>query len=382
MDRFEWTDGRLKEGETFIKQQIGVKIYDGPEKTAFEHGVVLLTHSRLLWKSMQHQGSVISLSLPLVLFVEEMSDGRGRSPKLVLHLNPPPAGKAAGPVHSSPHTHIRLGFKEGGALDFNRCLSEVLSRKVWEFAPKPRAPNEPRKIHAGIVGIERNLEKQRKETDQNISKAFEDLDKLIGKAKEMVELSKKISTKIKEKQGDISEDETIKFKSYLLSLGISDPVTHETHGKGLKYHEELAKQLVAVLQEPIEESGGMMALTDVFCRINRARGIELLSPDDLLDACKQFSRLKLPLRLRMFNTGVVVLESISKGEDDKVNQAADLLNEKESLTADELAQVLGISVLLARGRLLAAEENGKACRDESVEGLRFYPNKFLEMDTR
>lgn len=28
-------------------------------------------------------------------------------------------------------------------------------------------------------------------------------------------------------------------------------------------------------------------------------------------------------------------------------------------------------------RLLMAEKVGKLCRDDSVEGLRFYPNKFL-----
>ena len=31
--------------------------------------------------------------------------------------------------------------------------------------------------------------------------------------------------KKQEKQGEVSDDETVQFKSYLLSLGISDPVT-------------------------------------------------------------------------------------------------------------------------------------------------------------
>ena len=44
----------------------------------------------------------------------------------------------------------------------------------------------------------------------------------------------------------------MQFKSYLLSLGISNPVTRETHGTGLKYHNELAKQLADVLTQPIE----------------------------------------------------------------------------------------------------------------------------------
>jgi len=32
-------------------------------------------------------------------------------------------------------------------------------------------------------------------------------------------------------------------------------------------------------------------------------------------------------------------------------------------------------------RLLTAEHAGKLCRDESMEGLRFYPNEFLTRQT-
>lgn len=94
----------------------------------------------------------------------------------------------------------------------------------------------------------------------------------------MVELSRSIANKIKDKQGDITEDEvgrappaqsplfqtlsllqrfcsasqTIRFKSYLLSMGIADPVTRETHGSGTHYHMQLAKQLGDMLQAPLE----------------------------------------------------------------------------------------------------------------------------------
>jgi len=54
------------------------------------------------------------------------------------------------------------------------------------------------------------------------------------------------------------------------------------------------------------------------------------------------------------------------------------LEDHGCLTAEELAQAVGISVLLAKERLLTAEKHGKACRDESIEGLRFYPNQFLQ----
>ena len=54
-----------------------------------------------------------------------------------------------------------------------------------------------------------------------------------------------------DRQGDISDDETIKFKSYLLSFGISDPVTRETHSSGDKYRKELAKQIADFLHQSI-----------------------------------------------------------------------------------------------------------------------------------
>ena len=36
-----------------------------------------------------------------------------------------------------------------------------------------------------------------------------------------------------------------------------------------------------------------------------------------------------------------------------------------------------LSVILARERLLAAEGAGLLARDDTVEGLRFFPNRFL-----
>lgn len=54
--------------------------------------------------------------------------------------------------------------------------------------------------------------------------------------------------------------------------------------------------------------GGMMALTDVFCWVNRARSLELLSPEDILNACKVMESLCLPVKLYEFSSGVMVLQ--------------------------------------------------------------------------
>lgn len=118
-----------------------------------------------------------------------------------------------------------------------------------------------------------------------------------------------------------------------------------------------------------------MSLADVYCRVNRARGLELLSPEDLLEACKL---LIGPIKLRQFPSGAIVLQ-LENHDDELVSQeTTEVVKKYDSISADELARIVGISLLLANERLLVAERLGNICRDESIEGLRFYPNLFLQ----
>ncbi|KAK1800494.1 hypothetical protein P4O66_005713 [Electrophorus voltai] len=382
MDRFMWTNGLLEMNETLVIQQRGVRLYDGDEKAKLEVGVVLLSTHRLLWRDLKNHECCVCIPLSQIIFFEEQAAGIGKSAKIVIHLHPAPANKEPGPYQNSKFSYIKLSFKEHGQIEFYRRLTEEMIQKRWESTPASQPITATaglktgRTRAVGIVGIERKLEEKRKETDKNISEAFEDLSKLMEKAKEMVELSRSIASKIKDKQGDITEDETIRFKSYLLSMGIANPVTRETHGSGTHYHMQLARQLGDILQAPLEERGGMMALTEVYCLVNRARGMELLSPEDLVNACKMFESLKLPLRLRVFDSGVMVVQLQSHSEEEMIASAIDSVSEKGSLTAEEFGKLLGLSVLLAKERLLLAEKMGHLCRDDSVEGLRFYPNLF------
>ncbi|GAB1293033.1 Vacuolar protein-sorting-associated protein 36 [Apodemus speciosus] len=442
MDRFVWTSGLLEINETLVIQQRGVRIYDGEEKIKFDAGTLLLSTHRLIWRDQKNNECCMAIPLSQIVFIEEQAAGIGKSAKIVVHLHPAPPNKEPGPFQSSKNSYIRLSFKEHGQIEFYRRLSEEMTQRRWETVPVSQSLQtnkgpQPGRVRAvGIVGIERKLEEKRKETDKNISEAFEDLSKLMIKAKEMVELSKSIANKIKEKQGDVTEDETIRFKSYLLSMGIANPVTRETYGSGTQYHMQLAKQLSGILQAPLEERGGIMSLTEVYCLVNRARGMELLSPEDLVNACKMLEALKLPIRLRVFDSGVMVIELQTHKEEEMVASAletcfhkgppyivnsfvvlrslcstcsetinfyridhfkfspvepervkntcslqkapgTDVVSERGSLTSEEFAKLVGMSVLLAKERLLLAEKMGHLCRDDSVEGLRFYPNLFM-----
>ncbi|CAN8006072.1 unnamed protein product [Ixodes hexagonus] len=88
--------------------------------------------------------------------------------------------------------------------------------------------------------------------------------------------------------------------------------------------------------------------------------------------------LELPLRLQIFPSGVTVLRLATQSDEKLAAETRQLLDKHGSLSAEELSPLVEISVILARERLLGAESEGLACRDDSVEGLRFYPNLFLE----
>lgn len=118
----------------------------------------------------------------------------------------------------------------------------------------------------------------------------------------------------------------------------------------------------------------MMTITEVYCRINRARGLELVSPEDVLNACKLMNG---PIKLRQYPSGAIILQLDDHNDDQVADEMEQQVKEAGSMSIEECARLKNISVLLAHERFLIAERAGKVCRDESVEGLRFYPNLFL-----
>ncbi len=293
----------------------------------------------------------------------------------------PERDKTPGPSDNSSANFIKLSGKNGMDEEFVQSLRETVSAKVWQISANNQPASganakAPRiKLRTGIVGIERNLQEKQKQTDDSIQLAFQDLSKLMVMAKDMVGLSKAISTKIRERQGDISEDETVRFKSYLMSLGIDDPVTRDGYQSNTEYYANLSRQICEIILDPMTEAGGMMSLADVYCRVNRARGLELLSPEDLLNACKV---LRGPVKLRQFPSGAMVLQLESHDEEAVAVATTEIVEEKKSMSVEELARILSISIILAQERLLIAERAGNLCRDDSMEGLRFFPNLFLK----
>lgn len=190
-------------------------------QTQFTDGEVVLTTHRILWGKpgdIPKGLTCLSLHLYYAFCVEEESGGvfgLGGPKRIIIHLGPALPGKRPGPAVASPFHYIKFSFKDGIDSDFFKALTEAIASKAWErqaippndpttvsqsnlnASPRPSTTPPNSKMRSGIVGIERSIEEQHKATDQSISVAFQDLTKLMEKAKEMVVISKNISTKIR-----------------------------------------------------------------------------------------------------------------------------------------------------------------------------------------
>ena len=367
MDRFQWCDStQLLPREILSTSKDQIKLYDGDDESNFQPGLMQLTSHRLLFHDSG--GSLLSLSLSLIRDLKETGGGLTRSPKIELYLLPRPRDQSIGPIARSKYEMIKLSFRKGGCTEFYSVLKTQLSNKTWEQVAAVPA--------RGISGIERKLEQKRQDAGRDINVAFQDLRALMDKAQEMVTLINSFASRMEQTKGSVVEDETIKLKSVLLSVGIDNPVTKAGHGSTTGYHQELARELSKFLGKVLPAENGILALADLYCRFNRARGMELVSPDDLFNACTLFQGMGLPVRLKKFDSGVLCVVGSSHSESGIVKRVGELVGEHECLSAQELSSYLSVSVLLAREHMLLAERLGALCRDDSIDGLKFYTNKF------
>lgn len=235
--------------------------------------------------------------------------------------------------------------------------------------------------YMGVRGQLAAAEKRRQEAAAKIDQAFDgNLKGLMAEAQSLVRLASQCNAKIN--KGGASTKEVDEFRDYLLSMGIADPVTRSKQsggGSNSVFHTELARELGEFLTIPLERGNGMVLLHDVYCLYNRARkGIELISPTDLMEACAHFDQLGIPMTLHEFKSKVKVIRYSSLNDDAVAEQVGTFVADNGATSPSQLAQSQGISVTLAREQLLTAEELGKLCRDDTIDCMRFYPNRFLQ----
>ena len=180
--------------------------------------------------------------------------------------------------------------------------------------------------------------------------------------------------------GDDKQDKNA-MADMLQDMGMASAIPVSSDNSTV-YYETLARQLADFLSPKLAQTSGIMTLTDVYCLYNRARGTNLISPQDLLTAVEYMDKISsLSLRLKTFPSGLkVVLQANKYNEEELAKQLQEmcLKADHQSLTSLDASRLLKMSAMLAQEALLAAERQGYLSRDSTLETTRFYSNRFPE----
>ena len=196
--------------------------------------------------------------------------------------------------------------------------------------------------------------------------------------------------------------------------------TDHTSSSDMYFYDTIARQVVDLIRPKLQrQTVPMITLTDVYCRYNRSRGTQLISPEDLLLAMERLDVLHLNLSLLTFpHSGLKVVQDpirtnvttltetflrLCQDNEDEYYHRSQPQKQPEStmsttpkyygyVTALSVSQRCHIPTILAYEQLQMVEQHvmddsgssdgdnrrrSKLVRDETLEVIRFYPNVFF-----
>lgn len=352
--------------------------------------------------------------------------------RLDLNINAPQRSESPGPSLTAGHFQlqddtiesIKFSFRGSGEKIFHERLKNALIQRKWLLQIAPPIPSQARPLpHSGenpsnkdergqnsaydrnkIVGIaalERRGMEQRKNNEVVIGTAFEDLEALMTSAKEIIALAENFSSQTNADSGGSSEANALLDQSAsALGLVTTKDMLGSGSGSESLYISELSRNLAEFLTDDrkgiLKREGGIMTLVDLWAIFNRARGgVELISPSDFEKAARLWDKLKLPVRLRTFKSGLLVVQGRDRTDDKTIASLLTWLQElhfgsmdKEAtwdvqlfgrgVTAQETAEKFGWSLGIATEELEMAEESGVICREQGLDGLRYWENWIVQ----
>lgn len=307
---------------------------------------------------------------------------------------------------------VKISFRGGGDKILYERLKGAITQRKWLLQGAPPMPNQnplaansnegtttkehARKKTVGIAGLEQRGLEVRKNNELVIGTAFEDLEALMASAREIVALAESFSRQTNGGAGSSEANALLAESASQLGLVTTKDIVGGGSSNESLYLSELARNLAEFLTDDargvLRKAGGIISLVDLWAIFNRARGgVELVSPMDFEKAAQLWGKLKLPVRLRTFKSGVMVVQSQDRTDETTIKTILawlrdlhDIAPERDvtwdwqefgrGVTAREVAERFGWSIGVAEEELEMAEERGVLCREEGIEGLKFWEN--------
>jgi ESCRT-II complex subunit VPS36 len=308
-------------------------------------------------------------------------------------------------------SNIKFSFRAGGEKTFYDRLKSAMVQRKWLLKGAPPVPNASELGNGsgegsngntnrlvGIASLEKRGQELRRNNERLIGSSFEDLETLMTSAKEIVALAESFS--VQSRDGTALDPEVQSLVEMSASaLGLA--TTKDMLGSDALYISELSRNLAEFLMDDskgvLKKAGGVMTLVDVWAIFNRIRnGVELVSPSDFKTAAQMWEKLKLPILLRQFKSGLLVVHSTDRTEDKVIASILAWLKEIRNhpppegaawvwgmygrgITISEAAARFGWSIGITTEELEMAEERGVICREQTLGGIVFWENHFIKI---
>jgi len=235
-----------------------------------------------------------------------------------------------------------------------------------------------------------------------IGGAFEDLEALMTSAKEIIALAEQFASQANlGTNGGLEASALASQSASALGLVTTKDMLGSGSASESLYVSELSRNLAEWLTDDtrgiLRREGGIVTLVDLWAVFNRARGgVELVSPADFEKAARMWDTLKLPVRLRKFKSGLLAVQGRDRTDEKTITSllawlktfhqeppaaevAWDWQTFGRGVTAQETAERFGWSVGVATEELEMAEQAGALCREQGIDGFRFWENWLVNM---
>lgn len=316
-------------------------------------------------------------------------------------------------TYTSSKPYIKLSFRKGGEQNFQKHVTEAIDEIKWEILKNKGAINQngtklekeqvKKTSGGGIRGLERLGEQQRQQNENILSSSLNDLEQLMFKFQDILQLSNSFSKLIIN-----TNYRTFSNKTIIPSMNIKRT--------SALYHQELSRHISEYLiNYELTKSSSIITSQDLFANYNRylivteGFGTELSSPQDFNKALELFEALKLPIKLHKYEkSGLVVLSSMS-GTSDYKTFITQFLREQESSfiynklktqmlgmmdefyikefnffkgnTISEISDKFNWSYNITIEEIDKCIEAGTVVIDQNISGTFYFINKFNQEDT-
>lgn len=304
---------------------------------------------------------------------------------------------------------VKLSFRSGGDKSFYSSMKKALEAKAWNNDTKGHSQNSAARSRTststtpnkageraraepqfGIHALQQAGQTDLMQRQNVLTRSLDDLQNLMASAQELVKLAEKYRRHL-ESSNSMQSNRALIESSQALGLNSSPMVSKSMTKDSKDFYAELARELADFLSSGTQggilaAEGGVVTLVDLFAIYNRARGISLVSPQDLFSACDMFEELRLPVRLRKFHSGLLVVQEAYRTPQLVIRDLRRYFDNLEpwksdsGVTAQDVSTKFGWSLLVAQEELYRAEEEGVLCRDEHISGTFYFENKFMSIE--